>query len=66
MLNLLSETGMLGSKPADNPVHSSVKLDAESFSLMLNYRRLAGKLIIFVYSRLDTVLIILSHAHMGL
>jgi hypothetical protein len=44
----LPETGLLGARPTDTPIDSSVKLDGEHgelFSDVGRYRRLVGKLI---------------------
>jgi hypothetical protein len=48
LLYLPSETGLLGTRPADTPMDSSIKLDGEQGALFINigrYCRLVGKLI---------------------
>ena len=56
VLDLLSETGLLGARPADTPMDSTVKLDGEHgelFSDVGRYRRLVGKLIYLTVTRPD-------------
>lgn len=46
MLDLLSETGLLGARPVDTPMDSAVKLNADHGDLFADvgrYRRLVGK-----------------------
>ena len=48
VLDLLSEIGLLGARPADTPMDSTIKLDGEHgelFSDVGRYRCLVGKLI---------------------
>jgi hypothetical protein len=55
----LSETGLLGARPADTPMDSTVKLDGEQselFSDVGRYRRLVGKLIYLTVTRALTLL----------
>lgn len=56
VLDLLSETGLLGARPVDTPMDSTVKLDAEQgkpFHDVGRYRRLVGKLIYLTVTRPD-------------
>ena len=56
ILDLLSETGLLGACPADTLMDSTVKLDGEHgelFSDVGRYRRLVGKLIYFTITLPD-------------
>jgi hypothetical protein len=56
VLDLLSKTGLLGARPTDTPMDSTVKLDdehGELFSDVGQYRRLVGKLIYLTVTRPD-------------
>ena len=56
VLDLLSETGLLGARLADTPMDSTVKLDGEHgelFSDVGRYHRLVGKLIYLIVTRPD-------------
>ena len=56
VLDLLSETGLLGARPVDTPMDSTVKLDGEHgelFSDVGRYCRLVGKLIYLTITRPD-------------
>uniref|UniRef100_A0A2N9IFK3 Reverse transcriptase Ty1/copia-type domain-containing protein n=1 Tax=Fagus sylvatica TaxID=28930 RepID=A0A2N9IFK3_FAGSY len=56
VLDLLSETGLLGARPADTPMDSTVKLDGEQgelFSDIGRYRCLVGKLIYLTVTHPD-------------
>jgi hypothetical protein len=56
VLDLLSKTGLLGARPADTPMDSTVKLDGdhgELFSDVGQYCRLVGKLIYLTITRPD-------------
>ena len=47
MLDILEETGLLGSKPMETPMHPNIKLYENQGELLSNlerYRRLIGKL----------------------
>ena len=47
MLDILEETGLLGSKPVETPIDPNVKLYEDQGELLSNperYRRLVGKL----------------------
>lgn len=54
-LDLLSETGMLGSKPVDTPLDANVKIQAKEEEPVdrERYQRLVGKLIYLSHTRLD-------------
>nr|CAD1818497.1 unnamed protein product [Ananas comosus var. bracteatus] len=56
VLDLLSETGMLGCKPVETPMDSTVKLDNNDSSAPVDkerYQRLVGKLLHLAHTRLD-------------
>ena len=56
VLDLLNETGMLGCKPAETPMDSTVKLDESDGSPPVDkgrYQRLVGKLIYLSHTRPD-------------
>ena len=56
ILDLLTETGLLGCKPASIPMDPSVKLSTEDGVLLENpevYRRLIGKLLYLTFTRPD-------------
>ena len=56
VLDLLSETGLLGARPADTPMDFTIKLDNEQgelFSDVGRYRHLVGKLIYLTVTRPD-------------
>ena len=56
VLDLLTETGLLGTRPSDTPMDSSVKLDGDTgdfFPDIGRYRRLVGKLIYLTVTRPD-------------
>lgn len=56
VLDLLSETGLLGSRPADTPMDSFVKLNSDQgveFGDIGRYRRLVGNLIYLTVTRPD-------------
>lgn len=53
ILDLLTETGLLGCKPASIPMDPSVKLSSEGGDLIENpevYRRLIGKLLYLTFT----------------
>ncbi|KAL3749975.1 hypothetical protein ACJRO7_011017 [Eucalyptus globulus] len=61
VLNLLTETGMLGSKPLDSPMEQGVKLVADGGEILNNperYRRLVGKLNYLTVTRPDIALLV--------
>uniref|UniRef100_A0A2N9F358 Uncharacterized protein n=1 Tax=Fagus sylvatica TaxID=28930 RepID=A0A2N9F358_FAGSY len=61
ILDLLSETGLLGARPADTPMDSTVKLDGEHgelFSDVGRYRRLVWKLIYLTVTRPDITFVV--------
>jgi hypothetical protein len=61
ILDLLSETGLLGARPADTPMDSTVKLDGEHgelFSDVGQYRRLVWKLIYLTVTRPDITFVV--------
>ena len=54
VLDLLTETGLLGARPSDTPMDSSVKLSGDTgdfFPDIGRYRRLVGKLIYLTITR---------------
>lgn len=56
VLDLLTETGLLGAKPSSIPMDPSVKLSQEDGALLPDaehYRRLIGKLLYLTFTRLD-------------
>lgn len=56
ILDMLSETGMLGCKPADTPMDAGLKFEKNSTSTPVNkesYQRLVGKLIYLSLTRPD-------------
>ncbi|RVX10055.1 Retrovirus-related Pol polyprotein from transposon RE1 [Vitis vinifera] len=56
VLNLLNETGMLGCKPAETPMDTTVKLEESDGSAPVDkgrYQRLVGKLIYLSHTRPD-------------
>ena len=56
VLNLLNETGMLGCKPAETPMDSTVKLEESDGSPPVDkgrYQRLMGKIIYLSHTRPD-------------
>nr|CAN65095.1 hypothetical protein VITISV_011639 [Vitis vinifera] len=56
VLDLLNETGMLGCKPAETPMNTTVKLEESDGSAPVDegrYQRLVGKLIYLSHTRLD-------------
>lgn len=56
VLDLLSETGMLGCKPADTPIEHNLKLGEDSDGTPVDkgrYQRLVGKLIYLSHTRPD-------------
>ncbi|RVX00895.1 Retrovirus-related Pol polyprotein from transposon TNT 1-94 [Vitis vinifera] len=56
VLDLLNETGMLGCKPAETPMDTTVKLEESDGSAPVDkgrYQRLVGKLIYLSYTRPD-------------
>ena len=56
VLDLLTETGLLGSKPSSIPLDPSLKLSKEDGELLPNaepYRRLIGKLLYLTFNRPD-------------
>nr|CAD1831090.1 unnamed protein product [Ananas comosus var. bracteatus] len=56
VLDLLSETGMLGCKPIETPMDSTVKLDNNDGSAPVDkerYQRLVGKLLYLAHTRPD-------------
>ena len=58
MLDILEETGLLGSKPMETPMHPKVKLYENQGELLSNperYRRLVGKLNYLKITRLDII-----------
>jgi hypothetical protein len=55
-LDLLTDTELLGSKPAPTPLDSSIKLhheDSAAYDYILGYRRLVGKLLYLTTTRPD-------------
>uniref|UniRef100_A0A2N9EWV2 Integrase catalytic domain-containing protein n=1 Tax=Fagus sylvatica TaxID=28930 RepID=A0A2N9EWV2_FAGSY len=61
-LDLLSETGLLGARPANTPMDSIVKIDGEQgelFSDVRRYRRLVGKLIYLTVTCFDITYVVL-------
>ena len=59
--DLLSETGMLGSKPCDTPMDLNLKLDSsgsEEFKDKRRFRSLVGKLIYLTVTRLDITFVV--------
>ena len=55
-LDLLKETGMVGSKPADTPMDSSCKVGVIEGSSLVDkgrYQRFVGKLVYLFHTRLD-------------
>ncbi|RVW80146.1 Retrovirus-related Pol polyprotein from transposon TNT 1-94 [Vitis vinifera] len=56
VLDLLNETGMLGCKPAETPMDTTVKLEESNGSALVDkgrYQRLVGKLIYLSHTRPD-------------
>ena len=56
MLDILEETGLLGSKPVETPMDPNVKLYEDQGELLSNperYRHLVGKLNYLTITRLD-------------
>lgn len=56
ILDLLTETGLLGCKPSSIPMDPSIKLSSEDGDLLDNaerYRRLVGKLLYLTFTRPD-------------
>ena len=56
MLDILEETGLLGSKPVETPMDPNVKLYDDQGELLSNperYRRLVGKLNYLIITRSD-------------
>lgn len=55
-MDLLNETGLLGSKPATTPLDPSIKLcqdNSEPYAYVGSYRRLIGKLLYLTNTRPD-------------
>ena len=56
MLDILDQTGLMGSKPVDTPMDPNVKLCIDQGELMTNsysYRHLVGKLNYLKITRVD-------------
>ena len=56
MLDILEETGLLGSKPMETPMDPNVKLYEDQWEMLSNperYRRLVGKLNYLTITRPD-------------
>ena len=57
----MSKTGLLGTRPVDTPMESTVKLDGERGVPFIDvgcYRRLVGKLICLTVTRLDITYVV--------
>ena len=66
MLDILEETGLLGSKPVETPIDPNVKLYEDQGELLSNperYRRLVGKLNYLTITRpnISFAICVLSH-----
>ena len=61
VLDLLTETGMLGCKPSDTPMDPNTKLSDSSMQSPVDkgrYQRLVGKLIYLAHTRPNTAFVV--------
>lgn len=67
ILNLLDETALLGCKPADTPMNSTMRLNRGEESTPIDkgrYQRLVGKLIYLSLTRPDCLFVSVVNQHM--